>query len=189
MKALLALLIAAFSLSAVAQKHMIEFNGDAFTFGKLSFRSDKSPGANSSEVKSRFVFVNYAYTIAPQIQVGTHVNYSKFKGDGFSQESYQVLAGAIYNFESDLRKSLYTSLYAGWEWDHDYTSPSSHDENFITKLSAGKRIPLSMFNLENVTYTPEVSFITTNRTKKTGTSSTEWAQELSFKFLQFSIFF
>jgi hypothetical protein len=188
MKTLLAIVVLALSVNAFAQKHMVEFNNDSLALGSLSFNSTKFRGEDSSEEKSFRLSGNYAYSLTDHIQVGTQLGYEKNKFDGGSSEFYKMLLGATYNLSNDFRNSYYASVYAGWEWDQNHNSgeTNTHNEDFITRVSVGKRFPLSMLNLENVTYSPEVSFTSTNPTKKT---NTEWNQDLSFKFLQFSVFF
>lgn len=188
MKSLLLLFVLVLSTSASAQKHMIEFNADSFLLGKMSFINTKNRGESSQEDKAGFLFLNYAYTIAPQIQLGVQGNYSKYKYSQGSSEGYGLLVGGIFNFSADLNKAFYTSIYMGWDWSHDYDSYNGnvYTEDFLTRLSAGKRFPLTFLNLENVTYSPEVSFTNTNATKS---SYKQWQQDLSFKFLQFSVLF
>jgi hypothetical protein len=188
MRSLLLVLVVFFSASALAQKHMVEFNADSFLLGRLSFTSQKYRYTDAQEDKSGFLFLNYAYTILPQVQVGSQVSYNKYSYGQATSEGYDILVGGIYNFSSDLNKSFYTSLYAGWSWNHQFGTGQDivHEESFISKVAFGKRFPLTFLNLENFTYSPEVSFQSMNPTKR---ADKEWEQDFSIKYLQFSVLF
>lgn len=187
MKLLALVVVMLLSMSAFAQKHMVEFNADSVTLGTFNFSNSKDRGQDSSENKIWALSGNYAHSVTDHIQAGTQFSYTKFHtaSSGHS-ENLEILVGGIYNLDTDFRKSFYASVYAGWEWGHS-TKPNASTEDFVSKFGLGKRIPLSMFNLENVTYSPEVAFKSTNSTKSS--STTEWTQDLQIKFLQFSVFF
>ena len=188
MRSLLLVLVVFFSASAFAQKHMVEFNADSFLLGRLSFTSTKYRNLDAEEDKSGFVYLNYAYTILPQVQLGSQVSYNKYSWSQATSEGYEILVGGIYNFTSDLNKSFYTSVYAGWSWNHESGTGQDivHEESFVSKVAFGKRFPLTFLNLENFTYSPEVSFKSVNPTKRT---DKEWEQDFSIKYLQFSVLF
>jgi hypothetical protein len=185
MKLLIVAVALVMSVSAFAQKHMVEFGTDTQTLGALSFTDSKTKGSSATEEKSFKLTGNYAYSIAEHFQVGTRFNYSNDKQTSGNTEGYGLQVGGIYNLDTDFRSSYYASLYVGWQWGRQ-TQPNSGTEAMSSTVALGKRIPLSMFNLENVTYSPEISYNTTNPTKS---SSTEWTQGLTFKVLQFSVFF
>ncbi len=189
MKSLFVVLAVLFATSALAQKHMVEFNADTALIGRMSFNNSKHRDESSTEDKFGYLIGNYAYTVAPQIQFGFQASYTKFRSSFGTSEAIGALVGPTYNFSSDLANSLYLSLYAGWEWEHSYIKDfdNSHDENFITRVALGKRFPLTMLKLDTVTYSLELSFTNTNGTK--ARSDTEWETDFSIKFLQFSVLF
>lgn len=189
MKLLIAVVALAASLSAVAQsKHMVSFGTSNQTLGSLAWNSEKSRGSDAEEDKSIFLMGNYAYSLNDHIQVGGNLNYTSFKFSTDNSESYGFQVGGYYNLNSDFRKSMYASVFAGWDWGYDNSkfSDVSRTETFKTTVAVGHRYPLSFLNLENVTYSPEIAFVSNNSTKK---SDTEWSQSLEFRLIQFAVFF
>jgi opacity protein-like surface antigen len=187
MKFILAAVVAVMSVSAFAQKHMVQFGTDAQTLSSLSFRSEKHSGQKSEEDKNFNFTGNYAYALTSNLQVGANFNYSIEKENNEDSENYGLLVGATWNFDTDFRKAYYVGVHAGMDWGRKSGGDeNSSSEELISRATAGKRFPLSFIGLENVTYSPEVSFTSVNSTKKT---DTEWSQDLSFKILQFSVFF
>lgn len=189
MKMLIAVIALAASLSAVAadQKHMVSVGTDNQTLGSLAWTSSKTRGSDSTETKNYNLSVNYAYAIADHFQLGTKLNYLNEKARS-SNEQYALQVGGIWNMNTDFRKSLYASLYVGWDWGHQTRTANGNEmtENFNTTVAVGHRYPLSFLNLENVTFSPEIAYVTKNPTKS---SSTEWTQGLEFRLLQFAVFF
>lgn len=187
MKFVVALVLSTFAFSALAQKHMVNFDAGEI-YGALNWNTEKSKGEDAAESKSSVLSVNYAYTLLPYLQVGGKLNYSQMKfSDNTNDEGYGLQLGAIYNHGSDIRSSYYASLYLGMQWDNGYGSDNHfHDEEVSTTVAVGKRFPLSFVNLENVVYSPEISW---NQTTPTKSSNTQWEQDLSIKFLNFSVFF
>lgn len=187
MKLLFAALTLVMSLSAFAQKHMVQIGTDNTTIGNLSWESEKTRGSNSSESKAAYAFANYAMTVTSNLQAGVKGEIFNVSSDGSSSDSFGLQVGGIYNLDTDLKKSLYASLYVGWEWGNqvDDTFEDERTEEFSSTLAVGKRFPLSFIN-ENVTYSPEIAYVSKNPTK---TSGTEWTQSLEFRIIQFSIFF
>jgi hypothetical protein len=191
MKLFLVLMFAVMSGSAFAQKHMVEFNADSIMMGAYRFSSSKYAGENAEEDKYGYLYINYAYTILPNIQVGVRGNYAKSRFANSKSENYELQAGAIYNFNTDLARAFYVSAYGGFSWDGQYDSDyeNTHSENLIGTLAIGKRFPLTFLNLENITYSPEISFSSENSTKSQGEFKREWHQEFAIKYLQFSVLF
>lgn len=187
MKMLLAALIIVMSASAFAQKHMVQIGTDNTTIGNLSWTSEKTRGTDAEENKFFYALANYAMTFTDHIQAGGKVELTKSKFGDESSHTYGLQVGGIYNLDTDFRKSLYASLYVGWEWGYsnDSVTPIERTESFISTVAVGKRCPLTFIS-ENVTYSPEIAFVSTNPTKS---SVTEWRQALEFRILQFSVFF
>jgi len=185
MKFVVALVLSTFAFSALAQKHMVNFDlGEVY--GALTWSKSKEKGESVNEDRTRVLSVNYAYTLLPYLQVGGKVNYGINSASDSSSEDYGFQVGAIYNHGADIRSSYYASLYLGMQWDNNYGSFHSHGEEVSTTVAVGKRFPLSFVNLENVVYSPEISW---NQTTPTKSSDIQWEQDLSIKFLNFSVFF
>lgn len=179
MKKLFVFALCLMSFSVLAQNHMFEFSGDHSLLGDLTFNQSKVKGHAKSENLHGELNLNFARAISSKVQVGIQSGYARnvyFENDA---ENYYFLAGAIYNFSSDdFTNSIYASFFTGWDW-------RVREEMFKTKFSFGKRIPLSFIN-DLLTYSPEVSFIASNPTKK---NRDEWAQDFVIRFLQFAVFF
>lgn len=190
MKQLLLVVLTIFCTQAFAQKHMVEFNAESVLLGTFSLNTQKNSGEHADHSTMGMLFLNYAYTVAPQIQLGAQGTYNKANFTNNENENYELLVGAIYNLSTDLRNSIYASLYAGYSWENvKYDSNFFDDERgeaIKSRFALGKRFALTMLNLENVTYSPEVSFTNENATKRT---TAQWEQNISFKFLQFSVLF
>ncbi len=185
MKFVVALVLSTFAFSALAQKHMVQFGTDANTIGNLSWQSEKNRGSDSEETKSYFLLANYAYSLTNHIQVGGKVAYYNYKYAWASYEEIGFAVGGYYNLDTNFRKSIYASAFIGMDWGRE-THPNSSTEVLNASVAVGKRFPLSFVGLENVTYSPEVAFVSKNPTKS---SSTEWTQGLEFRIVQFSVFF
>lgn len=183
-------LVLLFSTTAFAQKHMIEFSTNSFLFGEVAFNLEKErTDQNAEETKNAFLYLNYAYAIASQVQIGVRGQYLSSKGEDFAYKSNTLALGVIYNFSAKLNEALYTSLYSGFEWDKSEQSGSNtdRDESLVATVALGKRFPLSFLGVENITYSPEISFSSMSSTQST--SDSDWSQDLAFKFLQFSVLF
>lgn len=185
MKMLLVVLAVVLSTSAFAQKHMVSVDAGELV-GVLNWSTSKDKGQSSQEDKSRDLTLNYAYTLTSYLQVGGKLNYSKNTYTGGSDEDYGFQVGAIYNHGADIRSAYYASLYTGLNWQNGYGTNHYHAEVLSTTVAAGKRIPLTKLGLENVVYSPELSWTSQNPTT---TVDVEWQQDLRVKFLNFSVFF
>lgn len=180
MKIMFIIFVLVLSTLAHAQNHMVEFKADSLLIGSFTF-SDSNGHRDSNH--GSLVF-NFARSVSEHIQVGVQGGYNRSKSSYETSESYSALVGAIYNFNTDFRDTFYASLYAGGLWTNYYSGHGNvRSEYLIPKVSFGKRIPLTRFSLENVTYTPEVSYQYMDET-----SSGYWTQSVSIKFLQFSLF-
>lgn len=187
MKVLILAVAMVMSSAAFAQKHMVQFGTDNVTIGNLAWETEKTRGNDSVESKSQYVFANYAMALTSHIQVGVKADIFRNQVADEKSTSYGLQIGGVYNLNTDFRKSLYASLYVGWDWDHANGDDFDieRDETFKTTFAVGKRYPLSFIS-ENVTYSPEVAFVSSNPTTS---SDTEWTQSLEFRILQFAVFF
>ena len=187
MKVLILAVAMVMSSAAFAQKHMVQFGTDNPTIGNLAWESEKTRGSDSEEYKSHYIFANYAMALTGHIQVGVKgsLSGSSVGSDKSSEYGFQV--GGIYNLNSDFKRSLYASVYVGWDWGYENSKSSEIErtETFNTTVAVGKRYPLSFIS-ENVTYSPEIAFVSQNPSKS---SQTEWNQSLEFRIVQFAVFF
>lgn len=170
MKFVLAAFLAVFSVSALAQKHMVNFDA-----GEIAGALKWSTGSNMGEEKAREVTFNYAYTLVPKFQIGAKTTYKYDAGS----EAYALKVGGIYNLSEDIRSSFYGSAFVGMGW-----FSTVGQEVKMGELAVGKRIPLSFINNENFVYSPEVAW-----TSMTATNTSGYGQQLAIKFLNFSLFF
>lgn len=199
MKKIIAALSCLFVGSAFAQTsggptHMFEFNADSVLGGLVSLDKSKSRG-KSADNDVQFDFnLNYAYSLPgmPALQLGGRVNYNKGTEGGRGDfEDYGLEVGAIYNFNPgmnalDLMNSTYVSLYLGYGWNNNYTSPRSKDEIRSATIAVGRRFALTPIGLNNVVWSPEIALENLNST--TG-GQLEYSQNIQFRVLQFSVFF
>ncbi len=154
--------------------HMIEMSTDNSALGGLSFSESGGDGNSKSSDTNIFIGGNYAYKISERVQLGIQGTYLKSDSDF---EAYSVLAGAIYNFDDDLTKAFYASLYTGLSW-------VQYQESIRAKLALGKRFALSNINLPNITYSPEIS-VSRSEYSKSGS----YSNNVTVSFIQFSAFF
>lgn len=173
---------------------MFEFNADSVLGGLVSLDKSKSRG-QSADNDVQFNFnLNYAYSLPamPELQLGGRVNYNKGTEGGRGDfEDYGLEVGAIYNFNPgmnalDLMNSTYVSLYLGYGWNNNYTSPRSKDEVRSATVAVGRRFALTPIGLNNVVWSPEIALENLNST--TG-GQLEYSQSIQFRVLQFSVFF
>ncbi len=165
------------------QLHMIEMSTNNAALGNLSY--NESGRGSSDSYSSSFYFAgNYAYTIAPRVQLGMRGNYSKFNSSSSDSEAYGVSVGAIYNFDDKLTEAFYASVYAGFDWYNYYGTGNSRTESKMGMISLGKRFHLGNIGMATVTYSPEISFKRSEQTDYTYHNN-----NYAIRFLQFSAFF
>lgn len=182
--------VALFSFTAFAQQHMVGFNADGVLFGRYAYalRKDRTE-QNAKETQAGSLSLNYAYAIAPLLQLGTQLNYFQSEGEGFDFVSKEAMVGVILNSTEDLRNAFYVSLFGGMDWSTSKlrSFPESKGEDLKGKIALGKRFSLSMFNLENLSYTPQISY--SSSSSNFGSSFNDYEQEFSIDYLVFSVFF
>lgn len=166
-------------------QHMFEFNLDSVLAGALSFDKTKVSGSDAdNDTKLDLVF-NYAYGVAPFLQVATRFNYLSGVSGGSDVENFNIEFGGILNSMEDFTNAGYVSIYLGSGWAQDFGA-STRDDLRSATLALGKRMPLERMGLKHVTYTPELAVKTVNSTNNSGL---DYSQSLEFRFLQFSVFF
>ena len=175
--------------AAEGMRYMFEFNADSMLNGVLSFDKSKVNGSDSDTDTKANISLNYAYGVAPQLQIASRINYfNGISGNG-DLENFDFSIGAN-NSSSKTEFALtteagYVSLYFGAGWSQDFGA-GTRDDLRISTLAIGRRIPLTTWGLKHVTYTPEVAMKSVNSTTGEGL---DYSTSLQFRFLQFSVFF
>jgi hypothetical protein len=172
--------------AAEGSRHMFEFNIDSIEAGALSFDKTKVKGNDAESGSNLALAGNYAYGATTFLQTALRFEYFSGVENAGDQERFNLSVGGIWNFDQDFTRSIYASAYVGMGFAQQFGANSSRDDLRFGSLSLGKRIPLDMFGIKHVVYSPEVSFKVTNSTTD---SNLDYAQSLQFKFLQFSVFF
>ena len=171
------------SFSAFSQeeqpKHMVVFGNDfaAAWSGKAGTADvDSSLGIDKYDLSEGKIQLNYAYRLAPQFQLGLDFTNSmegsevKAKAGGkIKSEDYYtslVLFGVI-NFSERLNDSFYLVGGYGKGWNKDISKDSTggtveetrleYDQN-IFYVGFGKRFNLKFAGIENLTYSPSISY-------------------------------
>lgn len=186
-KVLLAVGCGLIATSAWAQQknHMFDFNADSIVQGTLNFGKTKNRGTHADNGSDLKLLLNYAYRVAPRMQVGVRTNYVK-DSTKYNSEGWGMEVGAIWNFQEDFMNTAYASVYLGMQWDNTYGALASSDEIRKGTLAVGKRFDLKVFGLDHVTWSPEIALQALN--SSTG-SALDYAHSIQFRFLQFSVLF
>lgn len=173
-------------MAAQGMRHMLEFSPETMEAAVLSFDRIKSKGSDADNGTNLNFDMNYAYGIAPNVQVGARFHYLSGLSGANPSEGLNIQVGGIYNFDTDFTQSLYASLYLGAGWQQQFGNKGSRDDLRYMTLAVGKRFPLTMFGIKHVTYTPEIALQTVNSTTN---DALDYSQSLQLRLLQFSVFF
>lgn len=182
MNKMIVLVVALLSLSAFAQdnpKHQVMF-GNTFSVGWSGSGStaevDSDLGIKDYDIANGELSLNYAYTIAPQFQLGAHFSNemdsseTKYAAGGkveSEETSTSLVVFGIFNFSEDLFNSFYLGAGIGKSWsdstDKDSTGGTTvendleYDAN-IYYLTFGKRFNLESLGIKNLTFSPGISY-------------------------------
>lgn len=197
MKLFIALVVSAFSLSALAQTKIVSV--DAFDMaysGGLSFKHDEGKRDDRDTTTFRFN-VNYAQAwpeyvgVMWKAQAYWNRQSTDFGGDSLSSE-LGVDAGFLYNFQADdIKNSVMASALFGLERG-TYEFPGNDDEsgfNMLLTLEAGKRFDLGAYSVANISYAPTISL---QLKRYGGDIRDEYfknSRDLRFNFLKFDVLF
>jgi hypothetical protein len=171
--------------SGESMKQMFEFNVDSVVAAAMSFDKSKVKGEEADNDSKAKISLNYAYGIAPMVQLGARLNYFNGIYGSNDLESMDFSVGAILNNMEDFTQAAYISLYLGAGWSQDFGS-KVRDDLRLSTLAVGKRFGLDQFGLKHVTYSPEVALKNISSTTSQGL---EYSQSLELRVLQFSVFF
>lgn len=167
-------------------RHMLEFSPEAMQAAVLSFDRIKSKGSDADSGTNLNFDVNYAYGVTQYLQAGARFHYLSGLSGANPTEGMSLQLGAIMNFMTDFAQAPYVSLYLGAGFDQQFGNNGSRDDLRLATLAVGKRVPLTMFGIKHISYTPEMALKTVNSTTN---DSLDYSQSLEFRFLQFSVFF
>lgn len=183
MKKILVLMFTLISINVHAQeeqtKHMVMF-GNSFNFGWNGSGStadvDSKLGIKDYLLSEGNFNVNYAYTVAPQFQLGldvavqTETEEAKAKAGGkvkSEEMSRSFAVFGVFNFSENLKESFYLGAAVGKMWvDNEVKdttggstskSETEYDGNLFY-IGFGKRFSLKSLGIENLTYSPSISF-------------------------------
>lgn len=197
MKLFIALVISAFSFTALAQTKIVSV--DAFDMaysGGLSFKHDE--GKKDDRDTTTFKFnVNYAQALEEYVGVmwKAQVYWNRvdtdFVGDSLTSE-FGAGAGFLYNFQADdIKNSFMGSAMVGLE-RATYEFSGADDEsgfNMLLTLEGGKRFDLGSYSVANISYAPTISL----QLKRYGGDIRDTyfknSRDLRFNFLKFDILF
>lgn len=193
MKKFIVLAVAALSMNAFAQKHMVTLDG--FHSDNSQDRSlDFGYGKNDAddEVKTQNIALNYAYAFNDQWQAG--VVYKNYKqtagGDVTDSENNKVTMGlkAIYNF-SGLTNTNY--LAVGYQVAKNEENDNAGGDEINTKtigLEFGHRFSLGNLWGMNFNYSPSATVSQTTIENDDTTEDTK-TTAVSLNFVKFDVLF
>lgn len=156
---------------------------------QIMFSSLSSPAWNGSTSSAKFdsslniddyssgdgnFAINYMYTIAPQLQLGfvinnktdsTEVKYDSGKKSKSESRDTALYIIGTYNMNPKINESWYIAIGFGHETfssESESTSGSKTDRDSTinaTVFSFGKRFPLTNLGIQNLTWSPMVSYL------------------------------
>ena len=187
-------------------KHQISF-GENFSFKSSGStgraKTDKDLGIKSYDILDGNLSLNYLHSFAPQFQLGfsyssksdetkiTANNGNKAKVQE-SQSSFYAIA--IFNAIADIHNSWYFGGAIGRESfkeEVDSNLGDSEEEYDIDAYVAfvGKRFNLKRFGIENLTYSPMVTYVLGNVNGDLEDSGVEQITSVIFEFIKFDLLF
>lgn len=171
------LLLLSFSTYALEPRHMISFDSTGFGWSSTFERIDGdsgSPFKNADHFISNLA-LNYAYRLDKRFQLGVffqlrHEEYELKNGGTSEQKIESTTLGAfvLYNFSDD----IFSSYYLGFTVsntnlveensqnlsDAENKAPFELDDHFMNyELLFGKRFPIKIGSMNNLSYSPQVT--------------------------------
>lgn len=161
----LAIVLTLISSVAFAQKHMVRFDANGNSVNDVQVKFDTNDNGTDDNKSNEFAF-NYAYTVAPQWQVG--IRYAMSSTDnaqGTANEYSENTIGlsGYWNKEEDLMNTCYFGLHydmTSYTVDEGAGNGSNADGdkmNTIT-LEYGHRFALGKIWGATMTYSPNVTY-------------------------------
>lgn len=160
-------------------KHMVMF-GNQFTAGWSGSASradvDSRLGIDNLDIMNGEFNINYAYKIAPQIQIGIDIaaesttNETKYNAGGkvkSEEDTSSLTLFGIFNFSENIQDSFYFGVGLGRGWSNEETKDTTEvpvekakTESNMTLyyLAFGKRFNLEFMGIQNLTYSPGIAY-------------------------------
>lgn len=174
------------TFSAFAQdeqpRHMVMFGGGfdtKWSGSATKYDIDSKSAAKSFDASKGNFSLNYAYRIAPQFQIGLMVDNEVKKeevkrkasqGGGKVVEESKISSLAvfgIFNFSEKMEHSFYLGAAIGLgniEVKSEDTTNGANDKSdsdsdaTLYHVAFGKRFPLTFMGIQNLTYSPNISY-------------------------------
>lgn len=198
MKLFLALIISAFSFTALAQTKIVSI--DAFDMayaGALSFKHYEGKGSDRDDTTFKFN-VNYAQSLPDYLGLmwKAQVYWTREDVDFGSRDSltseFGAGAGILYNFQAeDIKNSPMVSALVGLERG-SYEVDGLDDKsgfNLLFTIEGGKRFDLGSYSVANISYAPTISLQFKRYGGDIRDEYYKSSRDLRFNFLKFDILF
>jgi hypothetical protein len=198
MKKLLVLAVAIMTTGAFAQKSMIRFSGiDSGSRANSFDLSMRNNDNDASKTDWTHINLNYAYTVAPQIQVG--LGYQSLTGEnaGTDVDANRITVSGYYNFMKDIKNSNYVALHYGMASYGEagaalfgFNSAAAKDDSETTiTLEYGKRWHIGTGWGFHLTYAPSVQYAMNTLVKDAAGQDDVTTNDLSWNFVKFDVMF
>lgn len=176
---LLTLSLPAFAADPMEYRHMVSFGSQGFGWSGAAEQMGGKSESNFKRVDFSFsnIGLNYAYLFTNRIQVGaffqTFTQEHRFRKKGGGDAPAQLHSStfgafALYNFSDDITNAYFAGPGIS---SYSYVEENSHDlegaENkapfelddagMIYELVFGRRFTLRKWNIEHITYAPQLS--------------------------------
>lgn len=198
MKLLLALIISAFSITALAQTKIVSIDAFDMSYaGGLSFKHHE--GKNDDNDTTTFKFnLNYAQAIPEYVglmwKAQAYWNRVEvdFSGNDSLSSEFGIGGGVLYNFQAeDIKNSFMASALVGLE-RATYEFEGADDEsgfNMLLTLEGGKRFDLGSYSVANISYAPTISLQLKRYGGDVRDEYYKNSRDIRFNFLKFDILF
>lgn len=156
-------------------KHQISLGNDLMGWHGTGTQTstDDELGIKAYDLSEGNFNINYMYQVVPKVQIGfiyssfnetSELSYTSGGKLTETKDTSELYFQVTYNFNDDLSDSFYITPFIG-QFKYDSTTKDTSDS---TKLSTeykvngygikiGKRFPLTRFNIQNLTYAPQIS--------------------------------
>jgi hypothetical protein len=172
-------LLVTFKAMADESKHMVTFGNNVSTGWSGSSgtaETDSDMGVDEFNIINGELNLNYGYRIGSRFQIGGYISSetseSEIKADAGGKiksedKSFSIYAVVSYNFSDDFSNAFYILGGIGKETHEEEakdttggTTETAESEYDVTGyiFQVGKRFNLKAIGIENLTYSPAVSF-------------------------------
>ncbi|MBL7663616.1 MAG: outer membrane beta-barrel protein [Bacteriovoracaceae bacterium] len=161
MKNLIAALVLVGSVSAFAQdKNMVSF--DLGGIGALYSSTTVEKAAGDEDTTTMNILVNYAWKVHSNVQVKAILGYATEEVEdqtGTTSDATMMTygVGAIWNFDTDFKKSLYVGASYVIQNIEEDVAATEEDSTAIV-LEVGKRMSLGSIGAANFNWSPSFAY-------------------------------